>query len=367
MQFASCNIASAVLVSSNPTNLVLTGAYDISFLVFSAWTILPVLATGAVLFPLLLWFIFRSETLIPARLEKPDVQPRMALIDKNGAIFGSILLGITLALLVGLSAGGLLHGVQGVWAVTGPAAIIMLVRDLIYDGAKHRGVVTTTGGAHGSGRSESLEMQGIDDLSGAKGMAEAGRLPSPTKEETRQLESAAPTSKINKRQEMTRRKTRDVGVSTSDTQSLSGSVLSQQAQSMTTALPIPAAAHVNDPSSDLVGTTAAAIPLHTTYPPAQPNVSSSVPCTSPPHKTLQSGIQYLSHRFPTFSHVFTRLPLPLLPFAFSMFTLVEALYYTGWIRVFGGWWTSWVNVSGLAGAIFLMGVLSVIGCNVSRG
>lgn len=266
MQFASCNIASAVLVSSNPTNLVLTGAYDISFLVFSAWTILPVLATGAVLFPLLLWFIFRSETLIPARLEKPDVQPRMALIDKNGAIFGSILLGITLALLVGLSAGGLLHGVQGVWAVTGPAAIIMLVRDLIYDGAKHRGVVTTTGGAHGSGRSESLEMQGIDDLSGAKGMAEAGRLPSPTKEETRQLESAAPTSKINKRQEMTRRKTRDVGVSTSDTQSLSGSVLSQQAQSMTTALPIPAAAHVNDPSSDLVGTTAAAIPLHTTYP-----------------------------------------------------------------------------------------------------
>jgi Na+/H+ antiporter NhaD/arsenite permease-like protein len=48
-----------------------------------------------------------------------------------------------------------------------------------------------------------------------------------------------------------------------------------------------------------------------------------------------------------------------------MFILVEALQYTGWIRVFGGWWTAWADVAGVAGSIWLMGTLAVIGCNVS--
>ena len=46
-----------------------------------------------------------------------------------------------------------------------------------------------------------------------------------------------------------------------------------------------------------------------------------------------------------------------------MFILVEALSYTGWIRVFATWWTAWVNVGGLPGAIWLMGMISVLGCN----
>jgi hypothetical protein len=47
-----------------------------------------------------------------------------------------------------------------------------------------------------------------------------------------------------------------------------------------------------------------------------------------------------------------------------MFTLVEALSYTGWIRVFATWWAAWVEVGGVAGAIWLMGMISVLGCNV---
>jgi hypothetical protein len=98
-----------------------------------------------------------------------------------------------------------------------------------------------------------------------------------------------------------------------------------------------------------------------------PSTSSAPPKTQPQQKrTFESTFQAIPRHFPTFTHVFVRLPLPLLPFAFSMFILVEALSYVGWIRVFGGWWTSWVRVAGLAGAIFLMGVLSVLGCNVGR-
>ncbi|WVW83450.1 hypothetical protein I302_105471 [Kwoniella bestiolae CBS 10118] len=68
--------------------------------------------------------------------------------------------------------------------------------------------------------------------------------------------------------------------------------------------------------------------------------------------------------FPNTSLVISRLPLALLPFAFSFFILVEGLQHTGWIRVFGNWWGAWEEVGGIAGSVWLMGVLSVIGCNI---
>lgn len=333
MQFASCNIASAVLVSSNPTNLVLTGAYDVSFLVYSAWTVLPVLATGFVLFPILVWGVFRDkeDQLIPRRLETPDVDPKTALIDKNGAIFGSVLLGVTLALLVGLSAGGLLHGVQGVWTVTAPAAIVMLARDLWYDMKKFKKGGPSgdgPGGADGGAGVDELELQGMDDLSGSKGVVEAGKAPKPVSNGSIQVpEEVHSNGKAETSMTMRRRNS------------------GMNPTSVTLSSPITRNTSISLPPS-----------------------TSSTPLKTKPRqkRTFQSTLQAIPRHFPTFTHVFVRLPLPLLPFAFSMFILVEALSYVGWIRVFGGWWTSWVEVAGLAGAIFLMGVLSVLGCNVGR-
>lgn len=66
--------------------------------------------------------------------------------------------------------------------------------------------------------------------------------------------------------------------------------------------------------------------------------------------------------FPTVSYTFSRLPLNLVLFAFSMFVLVEALSSTGWIHVWGGWWTVYAGRTGLAGSMFLMALLSVVGC-----
>jgi hypothetical protein len=52
------------------------------------------------------------------------------------------------------------------------------------------------------------------------------------------------------------------------------------------------------------------------------------------------------------------------PFSFCMFILVDGVAATGWTRVFSGWYQAWVNVSGLAGCCFGIGVIGVILCNV---
>jgi Na+/H+ antiporter NhaD/arsenite permease-like protein len=59
-----------------------------------------------------------------------------------------------------------------------------------------------------------------------------------------------------------------------------------------------------------------------------------------------------------------RLPYALLPFAFSQFILVEALAYTGWIAVFSQWLSIVVGFS-LPATVFVVGIISVILCNVS--
>jgi hypothetical protein len=96
--------------------------------------------------------------------------------------------------------------------------------------------------------------------------------------------------------------------------------------------------------------------------PQQPTTKTP-PTSDSPTPTLLKPVSKFTKTFPTASLVISRLPLQLIPFAFSMFILVEALSYTGWIRVFATWWTAWVNVGGLPGAIWLMGMISVLGCN----
>ncbi|KAF7798858.1 hypothetical protein EIP86_010085 [Pleurotus ostreatoroseus] len=123
-------MASVVLVSANLTNLVLAGAYSLSFIKYTVHVILPFLAGAVSVYPVFM-LLFRSSTLIPPSLELDlDEQQNesQALTDKKGAIFGSILLLITLAVLVGTSTIGV-----AVWQVTVPPAVIMLMRDTYYD------------------------------------------------------------------------------------------------------------------------------------------------------------------------------------------------------------------------------------------
>ncbi|KAG8739977.1 hypothetical protein FRC12_016149 [Ceratobasidium sp. 428] len=72
----------------------------------------------------------------------------------------------------------------------------------------------------------------------------------------------------------------------------------------------------------------------------------------------------LLKRFPTPTTTLSRLPYPLLPFAFAMFILVQGLASTGWIKVFAKWWGAWARASGLLGVVGGMGFVSVCLCNV---
>ena len=130
--------AAAVLPSANLTNLVLTGAFSLSYIIYAAHAILPTLATGISLYPLLAFVLFRSTKYVPRSLdvvefqhphgETGSVHAPDELTDKKGAIFGSVLLGVTLAVLVGTSPLKI-----PVWMVTVPPALIMLARDVWHD------------------------------------------------------------------------------------------------------------------------------------------------------------------------------------------------------------------------------------------
>jgi Na+/H+ antiporter NhaD/arsenite permease-like protein len=52
-------------VSSNPTNLVLAGAFSIPFINYTANIIVPVVVTAILMLPFLLFIVFPYEPLIP--------------------------------------------------------------------------------------------------------------------------------------------------------------------------------------------------------------------------------------------------------------------------------------------------------------
>ena len=140
--------ASVVLVSSNPTNLVLSGAFSLTFVTYTSSLILPFLAAAALTYPFLKFVLFRSVEFIPPSIELPMDEaghsagintPTAALVDKSGAIFGSALLISTLGVLVGTSTIGV-----PVWEVTVPPAVIMLARDIWMDWKRHNETMQET-------------------------------------------------------------------------------------------------------------------------------------------------------------------------------------------------------------------------------
>ena len=137
------SLASTVLVTSNPTNLVLSGAFSISFVTYTSSVILPFLMAALIVYPFLTIVLFRSTELIPPNIELSGSdgegdrvgidRPSSAIIDKAGAIFGSILLLATLGVLVGTNTIGV-----PVWQVAVPPAVLMLSHDVWRDWRYHR-------------------------------------------------------------------------------------------------------------------------------------------------------------------------------------------------------------------------------------
>ncbi|OSX61707.1 hypothetical protein POSPLADRAFT_1046990 [Postia placenta MAD-698-R-SB12] len=264
-QFAAANMASVVLVSSNPTNLVLSGAFALSFTTYTAHSILPFLGAAALVYPVLV-FLFRSTDLVPRAIDvDADNDVGAALVDKQGAVVGSALLLVTLGVLVGTSTIGV-----PVWEVTVPPAVLMLLRDIHHDWSRGRTVVA-------SRRRSVPPDSASNDATSVRNQLELREIPS------------------------------------------------------------------------------------------QPSMPE--PCRSPAQSiTLQAVFDRsrtrLSSSFPTVAAIAQRLPIPLLPFAFLMFILVQGLSAHGWVEVLASWWGAWARKTGVMGAIGGMGFVACMFCNV---
>ncbi|KAH6609742.1 arsenite efflux transporter [Trichoderma cornu-damae] len=169
-QFAIANVASAILVSSNPTNLVLAGAFNIKFIHYTANMIVPVVATAVALFPFLLYVVFADVDLIPhsikmhvlpeeAKAKKPinpnipyargridgdeadlanDEQGKLLsleeimnpFLDKWGAAFGSVIMAATLITVLALNAASAKGGAHPVFWITLPAGFVTFCWDI---------------------------------------------------------------------------------------------------------------------------------------------------------------------------------------------------------------------------------------------
>ncbi|KAI2481096.1 ArsB Na+-H+ antiporter NhaD [Pyrenophora tritici-repentis] len=341
-QFSVANIASAILVSSNPTNLVLAGAFKITFIKYTANIIVPVLVTGVLLYPFLLYIIFHDESLIPSSIKMEDlpdelknkkpVNPNIPyakgapednerdpdetteeekvqgleeilnpFLDKSGAMFGAAIMAATLVTVLAINAASQSSHERPVFWVTLPAATIMLIFDLTM-GWRNR-------------------------------------------EETRKIahEGRQRAETAHAEREEARRRSIVQG-------SLDMHTLNEKPHSLSE---VPA--HI----------------LHTKAPEPTPTSSDSEKSphshNKPSPTTLSTLItnryKWAQETFPTTMTVFHHLPLALVPFAFCMFVLVQALVTKGWVPVFAHAWDHWVEKTGTVGAIGGMGFVSVILCN----
>lgn len=128
-EFMAANTASAVLVSSNPTNILITGSFSLNYITeFTKWTILPSIVPAILNFPILL-FMFRKK--IPKTITPLTDDPWSKLRNRRGAIFFSSLMAVTLAVLVGTTF--VPGGAVGVWMVTAPAGILAFFFDIFCD------------------------------------------------------------------------------------------------------------------------------------------------------------------------------------------------------------------------------------------
>lgn len=122
-QFFAANIWSIALYIGNPTNIIVSQAYGIGFLEYSKCMLLPTLVAGVSCLAIL-WQLFKEK--IPEKVNAPDIDPRSALINSRGAVFGVVCLSACLLL---LSLSSWLD--IPIWAIPLSFSLVMLTHDVL--------------------------------------------------------------------------------------------------------------------------------------------------------------------------------------------------------------------------------------------
>lgn len=408
-QFAVANIASAILVSSNPTNLVLAGAFNIKFIVYTANMIVPVVVTAIVLFPFLLYIIFADPALIPLSIDmhelseeekaKKPVNPnipnargnaeeeenRLAndeqgkllsleeimnpFLDKGGAAFGAIIMSATLVTIIALNAASQSTGEHPVFYVTLPAAVVMFCWDLGF-GWYHR---------H---ETREIARRGREDIERARAERERAM-----RQEEDVQRGALDTQEPNIAStyeptypDLTQTHSPDahvqsLGGDSNNPSKSPGQSADDDIEILEDGLPIKPPCLSRRPPRDtgiLVSENgerklSGEIGEKNGYK-LERGISRGMPVRRDREGTtvvslLADAYRWSQETFPTVTAVLSHLPFALVPFAFSMFVLVQALVTKGWVPVFAYGWDHWVEKTGTVGSIGGMGFLSVILCN----
>lgn len=418
-QFVAANISSAVLVSSNPTNLVVANGFGISFTTYTAFMILPsAISAAAGLLVILLVFrnkkaqkrlessnvgvrdggiskkikgMFKSKKeddkdqiqmnelpntnntssngglrrrdtqtktqeldstsasnledehgqdslapliYIPTSIVPPDVNPRSVLLDPIGAIFGTVIMSLTLILLVVTS---VLGGVK-VYMVAVPGAAVCLTRDLVADYLRERKIRLE--------KSKNVvkkeEKKSDSNSNGTNGHREEVdqeilAIEKSIKEENNRRLEMSNGSRVRSKKEDEIEEEIQVEELTSNPEVSSSSSIAQIL-----------------PKIDSRLSSKSTLPIEVSQNQSQTILSK-----------ILSFKSKLAETFPTVTTVLSRLPFPLLPFALGYFILVESLAHVGFINIMArGLGKVCSNGPTVAG--FFVSALAVVLCNVSR-
>ncbi|KAI1436530.1 hypothetical protein GGR50DRAFT_650708 [Xylaria sp. CBS 124048] len=407
-QFAIANIASAILVSSNPTNLVLAGAFNIKFIDYTRDMVVPVVITAIVLFPFLLYIVFASESLIPssitmheldeaAKARKPvnpnipygrgtageeekqlsgnnnnDASQLLSLeeimnpfLDKFSAAFGGFIMAATLITILVLNEVLSSQDKEThVFYVTVPAAGIMLAYDLGWGwmNRKETREIAQAGRKQVAEAAESKRRE----LAAEAGVRDT-RPPSPIPHQTPALK--LPLLRFKHKPKPRHRISNNL-------QALTNTPASVQDDERST-LKIECSESRGEEAQSIAGNEKKDIQSNEDIEPSP--MLGSAPSSKnddddddddDDNKNLRTLVsisadtyRWLQDTFPTVIAIFTHLPFALLPFSFEMFILVQGLVTNGWVPVFAYGWSHWVRKTGTIGAIGGMGFLSVVLCN----
>ncbi len=126
-EFFAANLCSMCFYIGDPTNIIVGQAYQLTFLGYLLWMLLPTIAAGITCY-FMCRVIFRKD-LQKTDFEAPNIDPKSAITDKFGAFFGMSAL-ITLLFFLSLAT-TLIKVDMGILCLM--FAVIVFGRDLIHD------------------------------------------------------------------------------------------------------------------------------------------------------------------------------------------------------------------------------------------
>ncbi|KAI8642964.1 arsenical pump membrane protein-domain-containing protein [Parasitella parasitica] len=332
-EFTTANIASMALYIGNPTNVVVSEAYNISFITYSAWMLLPTVVC-ILLSYLVLRILFRGDHYLPRHIQPPDADPKSVLIDPQGAVFGLVLLACCLATLVGTS-----FAHVPVWMITLPFAFVMFLRDIRHDlgiSFSHlfnirrrfpRPILNTAAHDH-------VLMYGPENQSHRREIQlDVLNAPPPAMlhdESTKSLQEQEDISTARlgrnihaEEQEDTRESLRLRSTTPLETQTTVGQIEDDNNSLLSTAKKYKSKYYLS--------------PVYHAY-------------------------RWFGSRFPTLKSVFLRMPWSILPFSLGMFILIEALAQEGWVGIFAT--AMAVFAKNYATAVLGMVFVSILACQL---